>query len=117
GDYDGSKKTPDLAWTPCINDIPRDYPFVVMESGLSESDTQLINDSWLWLEGTGGVARVVALCKPFAPDQGSRIKVTLSIYIRLCQMAKSLGMTWYMTYSSLFSPYCLTWNLILFYLI
>ncbi|KAG0642268.1 hypothetical protein HOY80DRAFT_951164 [Tuber brumale] len=79
GDYAGSKKMPDMAWTPFINKVRRDYPSVVLESGLAESDTQLMRDSRLWLEGTGGRVRVVMLCKTFAPNEEKKIKATLSI--------------------------------------
>ncbi|KAG0638370.1 hypothetical protein HOY80DRAFT_1023181 [Tuber brumale] len=70
GDYAGS----------CINNVRRDYSSVILESGLSESDTQLMSDSLPWLEGTGGAVRVVVLCKTFAPDEDKKIKAILSMY-------------------------------------
>ena len=83
GEYATSKKTPDLAWTPCIDNMPNDYPSVVLESGYSESDAQLMRDSLVWLQGTDGVVKVVVLCKTFPPDKGNKIKATLSIFRRM----------------------------------
>ncbi|PUU82785.1 hypothetical protein B9Z19DRAFT_1061551 [Tuber borchii] len=59
GEYATSKKTPDLAWTPCINSLHNDYPSVVLESGPSESNTQLMRDSLVWLQGTDGAVKSV----------------------------------------------------------
>ena len=83
GEYATSKKTPDLAWTPCIDNTPNDYPSVVLESGYSESDAQLMRDSLVWLQGTDGAVKVVVLCKTFPPSKDNKIKATLSIFRRM----------------------------------
>ena len=77
------KKTPDLAWTPCINNTPNDYPSVVLEYGYSESNTQLMRDSLVWLQGTDGAVKVVVLCKTFPPGKDNKIRATLSICKRM----------------------------------
>ncbi|PWW74331.1 hypothetical protein C7212DRAFT_346363 [Tuber magnatum] len=41
GAFAGSRKTPDLTYTPIINGIRREFPTVVLESGWSESRAQL----------------------------------------------------------------------------
>ncbi|PUU74396.1 hypothetical protein B9Z19DRAFT_1092998 [Tuber borchii] len=77
------KKTPDLAWTPCIDSLPNDYPSVVLESGYRESDAQLMRDSLAWLQGTDGAVKVVVLCKTLPPDTDNKIRATLSICRRM----------------------------------
>ncbi|KAG0129690.1 hypothetical protein HOY82DRAFT_563898 [Tuber indicum] len=88
GDYAGSTKTPDLAWTPRINGMLTDYPSVVLESGFMESIIQMMNDGRVWLQGASGAVRVVVFCKTSAPDQDKKIKATLTI----CRITLDGGM-------------------------
>ncbi|KAG0134807.1 hypothetical protein HOY82DRAFT_474859, partial [Tuber indicum] len=61
GAFANSGKTPDLAYTPIINGIRREFPTVVLESGWSESRAQLVRDARVWLEGSAGAVKVVFL--------------------------------------------------------
>ncbi|KAG0643019.1 hypothetical protein HOY80DRAFT_1100847 [Tuber brumale] len=78
GDFEGSSKTPDLCYIPCINGIMREFPTVVLESGWTESQAQLLRDCQIWHEGSGGGVRIVILFKMFPPNRNNQIKATLT---------------------------------------
>jgi hypothetical protein len=79
GAFAGSGKTPDLAYTPIINGIRREFPTVVLESGWSESRVQLVRDARVWLEGSAGAVKVVFLFKLFPADIHNEIKAELYV--------------------------------------
>ncbi|RPA89429.1 hypothetical protein L873DRAFT_1822871 [Choiromyces venosus 120613-1] len=78
GAFADSSKTLDLAYSPCINGIRRAFPTVVLESGWSESQAQLLCDRQLWQAGSAGAVKIVILFKMFAPNMHDRIKATLT---------------------------------------
>ncbi|KAG0138222.1 hypothetical protein HOY82DRAFT_596303 [Tuber indicum] len=79
GIFKGSCKIPDLAYIPCINRIRAQFPTIVLESGWTESETQLLRDCQLWQQGSAGGVRVVLLFKMFAPNVHNQIKATLHL--------------------------------------
>ncbi|KAG0635376.1 hypothetical protein HOY80DRAFT_1093753 [Tuber brumale] len=79
GDFEGSSKTPDLSYNPHINEIKREFPTIVLESGWAESEAQLLRDLQLWQEGSAGAVRIVILFKMFRPSITNQIKATLKI--------------------------------------
>ncbi|KAG0130339.1 hypothetical protein HOY82DRAFT_609593 [Tuber indicum] len=79
GIFKGSCKIPDLAYMPCVNRTRAQFPTIVLESGWTESETQLLRDCQLWQQGSAGGVRVVLLFKLFTPDVQNHIKATLHL--------------------------------------
>ncbi|CUS13271.1 unnamed protein product [Tuber aestivum] len=77
GPFAGSSKTPDLAYSPCINGIRRAFATVVLESGWTESEAQLLRDLQLWQEGTAGAVKIIILFKLSRSREQNRVKATL----------------------------------------
>ncbi|CUS13269.1 unnamed protein product [Tuber aestivum] len=79
GTFSGSSKTPDLAYSPCINGTRRAFPTVVLESGWTESQAQSLRDLELWQQGTAGAVKIVILFKLARSRVHNRLKATLSV--------------------------------------
>ncbi|PWW71919.1 hypothetical protein C7212DRAFT_337360, partial [Tuber magnatum] len=79
GAFAGSNKTPDLCYSPRVNDVPTEFPTIVLEAGWSESQAQLESDCKLWLQGSAGAVKVVLLFKLFAANINNEIKATLTV--------------------------------------
>jgi len=79
GVFAGSGKTADLAYTPIINGIRREFPTVVLESGWSEAQVQLHRNAQVWLEGSAGAVKVVLLFKMFLENIRNEIKAKLYV--------------------------------------
>ncbi|KAG0138226.1 hypothetical protein HOY82DRAFT_596307 [Tuber indicum] len=79
GIFEGSSKTPDLAYIPCFKGIGSQFPSIVLESGWTESEAQLLRDGEIWQQGTAGAVKVVLLFKMCAPNINNEIKATLHI--------------------------------------
>ncbi|KAG0639557.1 hypothetical protein HOY80DRAFT_904825 [Tuber brumale] len=79
GDFEGSSKTPDLAFNPHVNGIMREFPTIVLESGWAESEAQLLRDLQSWQEGSAGAVRIVIFLKMSRPSITNQIKATLKV--------------------------------------
>ncbi|KAG0138225.1 hypothetical protein HOY82DRAFT_596306 [Tuber indicum] len=79
GIFNGSCKIPDIAYIPCINRIRAQFPAIVLESGWSESEAQLLRDCQLWQQGSAGSVKVVLLFKLFGPNLQNQIKASLHL--------------------------------------
>ncbi|KAG0643018.1 hypothetical protein HOY80DRAFT_998072 [Tuber brumale] len=76
--FRGSSKTPDLPYSPYINGRRREFSTVVLESGWTESQAQLLRDCQIWHEGSAGAVRIVIFVKMFPPNHNNQIKATLT---------------------------------------
>ncbi|KAG0129703.1 hypothetical protein HOY82DRAFT_670912 [Tuber indicum] len=83
GDYEGCVKEADVTFVPFIGSNwtkPAKFPSVVLESGWSESNTELREDVRLWQMGSEMAVRVVLLAKFYPVDQSNRIRFVFSIF-------------------------------------
>ncbi|KAG0640184.1 hypothetical protein HOY80DRAFT_1136190 [Tuber brumale] len=79
GRFAGSTRNPDLAFTPLIKGISRDYPSIILESGWGEDAIHLQTDSELWQEGSAGAVKVTIFVKLFPTVQRNVVRVTLQL--------------------------------------
>ncbi|RPB01587.1 hypothetical protein L873DRAFT_634173 [Choiromyces venosus 120613-1] len=82
GEYASSVKEADLTFIPRVGPerIRRAaFPSVVLESGWTESATDLRRDARMWQEGSGRAVRVVLHAKFYRPNQEDEIRLDLSI--------------------------------------
>ena len=75
----GSKKTPDVCYSPRVDEAETAFPTIVVEGGWSESRSCLERDCKLWLEGSAGAVKVVLLFKLFEANVFNEIKAELTI--------------------------------------
>jgi len=73
-------KEPDLAFIPVGPDgLRRDFPSVVLESGWESTGPRLVDERYLWHEGSGGRIRVVILLKFHRTNVQNKVSATLEI--------------------------------------
>ncbi|KAG0632992.1 hypothetical protein HOY80DRAFT_1141745 [Tuber brumale] len=80
GRFAGSTRNPDLAFTPLIKGIGRDYPSIILESGWGEDTIHLQTDSEIWQEGSAGAVKVAIFVKLFPTIHKNVVRVTLQLY-------------------------------------
>lgn len=76
GPYGGSRKEPDLL----VRSDAIQMPSIVMESGWSESITELQNDINLWLVGGGGDVRLVFILEWRLHNDNRHVSGTVEVY-------------------------------------
>jgi len=73
-------KEPDLAFVPIgPNGLHRDFPSVILESGWASTGPKLVDDHFLWHEGSGWCVNVVILLKFRKVNLQNQVAVTLEI--------------------------------------
>ena len=73
-------KEPDLSFIPDgLDELPRNFPSVILESGWATPEPRAVDDRRLWHEGSGGDVCVVIFVKLDEPDAEKKISATLAI--------------------------------------
>ena len=68
-----------MCFSACTNGKPANYPSVILETGKSQSDADLMRVTDLWINGTNGAVKVVMLCKIFGPHVNNKITAKFSL--------------------------------------